>query len=39
MPQLLDILTLKSPELKECRFGRTMILYRAEPHRVLESLR
>ena len=36
---LLDVLKESHPVLEQCKFGRTMVLYRAEPHRKLESLR
>ena len=36
---LLGSLASDYPPLDACKFGRTMVLYRAEPHRILEMLR
>ena len=37
--QLLDCLKASHPVVEGCQFGKTMILYKAEPHRLLEQLR
>ena len=37
--QLLNTLQEDHPVLTQCKFGRTMVLYRATPHRKLERLR
>lgn len=36
---LLEELSTKWSELRQCKFGRTMVLYRAAPHRRLEAQR
>jgi hypothetical protein len=37
--QLLVCLRRTAPELEGCQFGRTMMLYKAEPHQILENMR
>jgi len=37
--ELLQVLSSNHEVLKQCKFGRTMVLYRATPHRKLEQLR
>ena len=36
---LLKDLTAQAPVLGKCQVGKTMVLYRAEPHRILEMMR
>ena len=36
---LLADLIAQAPILNQCQMGRTMVLYRAEPHRILEMMR